>query len=445
MSSQISESVLSAYLDNELPAGERAQVERWLESTPDARRNLDALRRMRGWLRDLPRAELPDAFAAEVMHQAERQMLLPVHEAAPSGRGAKRWLLPLAVTAAAASVAVMLGIQLQTAQRGAGVVMRSAVESSAADASLASDSGLDAESQVLVDAIAAVADEGHVPVVRLYVMDGEGDHLQFVQWVLAESHINGDAAAEPPAGAGARRAEKRADAARSSTDGIVRRQGVLVVASTDQLVESVGKLLQSKGRVIGWQVGTPIDVTQLDEPLRQAARLNQLPPDLSEDRAPLIARREIAGQLEKDANLPADAPAVARTAAPATAQALSREADKETAGTTSSAALGSTVAPPVQAKQYVINVPDSQAEISQAPANVPQESGSKMAAAAPLQNLSQSAFGQAPRPRSPLVRVIFLVEPHEPRDVRPAPPAKPSSGDGAAWQRDALGSFGRDA
>ncbi|MSR60451.1 MAG: hypothetical protein EXS05_22890 [Planctomycetaceae bacterium] len=73
----ISDEILSAFLDGELPANQAAQVERWLATSPGAQRKLHDFRRLSGWLHDLPRAELPPEFASQVMQEAERRMLLP--------------------------------------------------------------------------------------------------------------------------------------------------------------------------------------------------------------------------------------------------------------------------------------------------------------------------------------------------------------------------------
>src|SRR5260370_790143 len=84
MSEPISEELLSAYVDGELPPQVRAAVERWVENSPEARQKLEDFRRLSRLFGDLSRTEVPREFPIEVMHLAERRMLLP--EAAGSGR-----------------------------------------------------------------------------------------------------------------------------------------------------------------------------------------------------------------------------------------------------------------------------------------------------------------------------------------------------------------------
>ncbi|HVC97010.1 MAG TPA: zf-HC2 domain-containing protein, partial [Pirellulales bacterium] len=67
--------LLSAYLDGELPADQRARVERLLAERPESRQLLDELRALRGTLEAVPRYRLEDDFAARVLRAAERAML----------------------------------------------------------------------------------------------------------------------------------------------------------------------------------------------------------------------------------------------------------------------------------------------------------------------------------------------------------------------------------
>lgn len=67
--------LISAYLDDELSAEERAYVERLLVERPEARRLLDELRGVRESLQALPSYRLEPDFGAAVLRQAEREVL----------------------------------------------------------------------------------------------------------------------------------------------------------------------------------------------------------------------------------------------------------------------------------------------------------------------------------------------------------------------------------
>lgn len=67
--------LLSAFLDGELSAEERAQVERLLSESPDDRQTLEEFRALSGELKGLARHKLDEGFAERVLRQAERQML----------------------------------------------------------------------------------------------------------------------------------------------------------------------------------------------------------------------------------------------------------------------------------------------------------------------------------------------------------------------------------
>ncbi|HWA98404.1 MAG TPA: zf-HC2 domain-containing protein, partial [Pirellulales bacterium] len=72
-----SDDILSAYLDGELNADERAAVEARLAADPASQALVDDLRRCRQQIRALPRAALGRDFADRVLRRAERQMLAP--------------------------------------------------------------------------------------------------------------------------------------------------------------------------------------------------------------------------------------------------------------------------------------------------------------------------------------------------------------------------------
>jgi hypothetical protein len=87
------EELLSAYLDGELSAAERARAEELLLDDPQARQLLQQFRGIGGQVRQLPKHSLPADFASQVLKRAERQML--ANEAASTQVVAK----PLADTA----------------------------------------------------------------------------------------------------------------------------------------------------------------------------------------------------------------------------------------------------------------------------------------------------------------------------------------------------------
>ncbi len=114
MSELFSDEFLSAYLDGELSPHERAAVERWLERAPEARARLGEFRGLSRLFGDLPRSEVPNEFSTEVLHLAERRMLLP--DTAP-GRGRLRvrgWAVGVGISTAAA---VLLTISIINVDR----------------------------------------------------------------------------------------------------------------------------------------------------------------------------------------------------------------------------------------------------------------------------------------------------------------------------------------
>jgi hypothetical protein len=69
----ITDEILSAFLDGELPEAERRQVEAWLESSPQARRELADLRQIGTLVRSIPRPSVPEGFQTELMQRVERE------------------------------------------------------------------------------------------------------------------------------------------------------------------------------------------------------------------------------------------------------------------------------------------------------------------------------------------------------------------------------------
>jgi hypothetical protein len=67
--------LFSAYLDGELTAGEQAQVERLLATSPAARQLLDELRAVSATLQALPAYKLDVDLTPQILRAAERQML----------------------------------------------------------------------------------------------------------------------------------------------------------------------------------------------------------------------------------------------------------------------------------------------------------------------------------------------------------------------------------
>ncbi len=67
--------LLSAYLDEELSAPERAEVEAWLANDADARQTLAELRGVREAVAGLPHIALGEDLSARVLQLAERRML----------------------------------------------------------------------------------------------------------------------------------------------------------------------------------------------------------------------------------------------------------------------------------------------------------------------------------------------------------------------------------
>ena len=99
-----SDELLSAYVDGELSAQERAAVERWLEQSPEARRTLDEFRGISGLLAGLSRAEVSQEFPQNVLQLAERRMLLAEPAVASTRRRHRGWMLAVGAPLAAAAL-----------------------------------------------------------------------------------------------------------------------------------------------------------------------------------------------------------------------------------------------------------------------------------------------------------------------------------------------------
>lgn len=93
---------LSAYVDGALKEGERAQVERHLETCEDCRRHLSALRDLVATVRSAEPVAAPEGFRAQVRARVEQM--------GPSPTVARRWPnipMPWRVISAAAAVLVV--------------------------------------------------------------------------------------------------------------------------------------------------------------------------------------------------------------------------------------------------------------------------------------------------------------------------------------------------
>lgn len=87
MTSSFPDDLISAYLDGELNADERARVEEQLRRDPKLQRMCDELRALRATLQAMPASRPPEDFSERVLRQAERRMLLGEHDE-ESGREA---------------------------------------------------------------------------------------------------------------------------------------------------------------------------------------------------------------------------------------------------------------------------------------------------------------------------------------------------------------------
>ena len=107
MTNSPSNDLISAYADDRLSPEERAEVDALLESSAEARAELDAYRKLGGLLKNLPQEPAASDLASRVMAQAERESLhgktfvKPAPEPTSSGR---RWLISAASLASAAAI-----------------------------------------------------------------------------------------------------------------------------------------------------------------------------------------------------------------------------------------------------------------------------------------------------------------------------------------------------
>ena len=118
MSHSFSDELLSAYLDDELSAGERDAVEAHLATSPADRELLEELRSLRGELQSLPATTASAGFADRVVAAAVaakgRETTVTITPAAPataSTRKSPRWVAwsAAALLASAAAIVLIVG------------------------------------------------------------------------------------------------------------------------------------------------------------------------------------------------------------------------------------------------------------------------------------------------------------------------------------------------
>jgi len=118
MSDEPNHELLSAYLDGELSAGERAEVERLLAADPAVRRQFDELRELSEAVRSLPRQSLGGDFdmPGRVLREAARRKAAqPAVERSLRERILSRRAVAWASIAAAVGLAIFLHEQRQAA------------------------------------------------------------------------------------------------------------------------------------------------------------------------------------------------------------------------------------------------------------------------------------------------------------------------------------------
>jgi anti-sigma factor RsiW len=69
--------LMTAYLDDALEAGDAESFERWLEESPEARREVESLRKILSVVRELPEVEAPPDFYEKVSKKLRRRRAGP--------------------------------------------------------------------------------------------------------------------------------------------------------------------------------------------------------------------------------------------------------------------------------------------------------------------------------------------------------------------------------
>ena len=117
-----SHDLISAYVDDRLSPEERAEVEALLQSSAEARTELEGYRRLRKTLKALPTEPAPADLLARVMTQAEQESLhgktLATVAVAQDERGSfrKRWTVPAVSVVTTLGLALLVMIQFNSPQ-----------------------------------------------------------------------------------------------------------------------------------------------------------------------------------------------------------------------------------------------------------------------------------------------------------------------------------------
>ena len=94
------EAMLCAYIEGDLDAAGRAEIEKHLQAHPEHRKLLEELMATRDLVRDLPRVKAPMEVSESLHGHVERSILLDGEQAVRSSRGGKRrWTSMLAIAA----------------------------------------------------------------------------------------------------------------------------------------------------------------------------------------------------------------------------------------------------------------------------------------------------------------------------------------------------------
>jgi anti-sigma factor RsiW len=183
MSAPSREELLSAYLDDELSAEERAQVEAWLAESPEYRQLYEELRAVRHDLELLPRHKLDRDLGPIVLGKAERAVLAGNGRAAAAaqvqprsavarwwsqGRSHRMYLWPAAAVAAALLIALFNARQVGEREvarngrmddEGSSVRERRAAESGPHTEALGAANGVERKAGAEVEMLAKPASE----------------------------------------------------------------------------------------------------------------------------------------------------------------------------------------------------------------------------------------------------------------------------------------------
>ena len=105
---------LSAWLDDELPLDERAEVEKLLAESPELRQEVDELRRLSERLKGLPAEPAPAELQPAIMRSIERETLLASDDSASTARHGRR----IRMLTTAAGIVLVAGAGLWFATNG---------------------------------------------------------------------------------------------------------------------------------------------------------------------------------------------------------------------------------------------------------------------------------------------------------------------------------------